>query len=162
MGRLLSVLVASAVALSGGSAGLAGAPPPIIPGVGIDGVRLGMSQAAVRSVLGAPMKVATATGCCGPIREFDYAKLGLVVSFLGSPFRHVSWVTTTSPVFRTATGAHVGSTKTELQNDVGGVQCGGGNTADNVCTLHRGSADQTSFSLRGGRVVTVIIGLIPE
>jgi hypothetical protein len=162
MGRLLSVLVASAMALGSGSAALAGAPPPVIPGVGIDGIRLGMSEATVRSELGAPTRVTTATGCCGPIRELDYAKLELVVSFLGSPFRHVSWITTTSAMFRTATGARVGSTKTELQKDVDGVQCGGGNTAGNVCTLHRGSADETSFTLRGGRVVTVIIGLIPE
>jgi hypothetical protein len=162
MDRLLSLLIASALALSSGSAGVAAAPQGVIPGIGIDGVRLGMSQAAVRSVLGAPTRTSTATGCCGPIRELDYSKLQLAVSFFGSPFRHVSWITTTSPVFRTPTGGRVGSTKAELKDDVAGLQCGGGDTSGNVCTLHRGSADETSFMLHGGRVVTVIIGLIPE
>ena len=129
MSRLISVSVASAVALSAGGAGLAGAPPLVVPGVGIGGVRLGMSQAEVRSVLGDPTKVTTATGCCGPIRELDYAKLGLAVSFLASPFRHVSWITSTSTAFRTTAGAGVGSTKSVLQKDVAGVQCGGGDTA---------------------------------
>lgn len=160
--KLLSLLTVTAVVLGSAAAGRSAVPATVIPGVGVGGVKLGMSQAAVRSVLGAPTSVATTTGCCGAIRELDYAKLGLTISFLRAPFRRVSWITTTSPLFRTAAGARVGSTKAELSKDVGGVRCGGGDTAARVCTLRRGFPNETSFIVSGGRVVTVIVGLIPE
>ena len=159
--RLASLLIATTVAMSVLAAGLAAPPPSIVPGGGVDRVRLGMSETSIRSLLGAPTSVVTATGCCGRIRELDYKTLGLSISFLGGS-RHVSWITTDSSRFQTEGGARVGSSKAQLLKDVAGVRCGGGDTAADVCTLHGGEANETSFELRNGIIFIVIVGLPPE
>ena len=162
---VVSLTAALAAALSASGSGAAASKCKLlVPGKSLGCVSLGMTQAQVRSVAGAPLEATQTTGCCGKILTFAYR--GFDVSFLGpgSTFRHVSWVESTSRTYRTAKGVGVGSTKAQLLAGVKGLRCGAFHLAKTFCILGKSADDpkQTLFMLRNGKVALERLGFQPE
>ena len=110
--RLAAALVA--VLASAGAAAAA-----IVPQRGIAGVRLEMTKAQVRAVLGAPAAVVHGSNDFGSFTIYRYP--GLRVTFQGN--RNVTAVFTTRATERTAAGVGVGSTEAKVRAKVAGVRC---------------------------------------
>jgi hypothetical protein len=157
----LLVVVCAVVALSvAGSAGAAKSSCKLlVPGTSLACVSVGMTQAQVHSVAGAPRSTSKVTGCCGQILSFVYPHF--TVSFMGG---HVRWVYSTSRVYRTASGVGIGSTKAQLLAGVRGARCGVFGLAKTFCIAGKALDDpkQTLFALRNGRVVLERLGFQPE
>src|SRR3954453_17209446 len=100
---LAAVIVALALALPAGST--------IVPQLSIGGVKLGMTQAKVKSILGAPKSVKRGSNDFGPYAIFNYA--GYQVNFQG--VTNVTQIETTTPKERTVSGLGVGSTRAQVQ-----------------------------------------------
>ena len=156
--------VAALVAASAGSAGTKAKCTLLVPGKSLACVSLGMTQAQVKAVAGAPRSTSKTTGCCGRILSFVYP--GFTVSFPGqdAAFKGVGWVWTTSHAYRTATGVGIGSTKAQLLAGVKGVRCGAFHLASTFCIVGKAVDDpkQTLFALRNGRVAWERLGFQPE
>jgi len=150
MRRLAVVLVLLAAAP--GSAGAA-----IVLQQGIGGVRLGMTQAGVRAVLGRPARVIHGRNDFGPYTELRYT--GYRVVFQGNAT--ATAVETTLPRERTSTGIGVGSTRAAVRAHVPGVRCEGPLSTGH-CHVGRfvPGARVTDFFLRAGRVTRVIVGFV--
>ena len=135
--------------------GTAGAT--IVVGKSIDGVVLGMSQAAVRASAGRPRQVLHRTNDFGPYTEFRYP--GYVVDFQGNA--KVTAVVTTLARERTPGGAGVGSTWDEVKAKVPRVQCEG---APSIGNCHVGQflpgRTVTDFFFRRGVVSKVVVGIV--
>jgi hypothetical protein len=91
----------------------------IVPQRGIAGVRLEMTKAQVRAVLGAPAAVVHGSNDFGSFTAYRYR--GLRVTFQGN--RTVTSVFTTRTSERTAAGVGVGSTEGQVRAKVAGVRC---------------------------------------
>lgn len=152
--RLLVPLAAgvAAAVLTGG----AGAT--IVPQKGMAGVRLGMTPAKVRSVLGTPLATIHGTNDFGPFTELRYAHR-VVVSFQGD--LNVTSVTTTARFERTSGGLGVGSTKAQVIAGLPAVTCesfpGG-----SLCYLGRllPGKRATTFLVKNGHVTRVTVGFV--
>ena len=151
--RMLSIpLLAAAAALvlvcGAGSAGAA-----IVPQRSIAGITLQMTKAQVRAKLGAPPRVRRGRNDFGAWTQFVYPRVE--VTFQGG--NSATGLQTTSPLERTARGAHVGSTKTELLARVPGLKCETGH-----CFLGSFTAGKrvTDFFLRRGRVTRIVVGFV--
>jgi hypothetical protein len=146
-------LAAVALALAASSASAA-----IIPQQGIAGVKIGMSPAKARGVLGKPTKVKHGKNDFGVYTVFIYP--GLFVTFQGNGA--VTGVETTRASEKTATGAGVGSTEAQLRAKVKGLTC---KTESGYRHCYLGTflpgRRVTDFSLTvNGRVVRVDVGLV--
>lgn len=142
IGTVLGISIA-VLSPSGGAA-------VIVPATGIAGVRLGMTQAQVRAVLGPPRSVVRDATELGPFTRFRYRRLDVVF------FRHTraTAVFTTRTRERTTTGVGVGSTEAAIATGVPGAICRGP-ARSRVCEVgdpSRKAARITMFDLRGGRV----------
>lgn len=120
---------------------------------GIAGIRLGMTQAAVRAKLGKPRSVQHGRNEFGSFTQLGYR--GLRVIFQGN--RTVTAIRTTSPSERTPRGIGVGSTRAAVRARVAGVRCAAGH-----CFVGRFLAGRrvTDFLLRNGRVSAVVVGFV--
>ena len=134
-----------------------GAATTIVPQQGIAGVRLDMTQAQVRAVLGAPTKVKHGSSDFGPYTRFTYSRV--TVMFQGNA--KVTSVWTQSPAEKTARGAGVGSTEARVKAAVPAA----------VCKTQFGSRDcvvgklvaghrVTDFAISRGRVTRVTVGYV--
>lgn len=138
---------------------LARPPPPklIVPGTGIDGIGVRMSESQVRARLGRPARVERMSeGHTGvPIGRWIYPARGLAVSLHGEPpRRRVAEVSTRSRIHRTREGVGVGTTESQLEAALDEVECGRGDAGSRWCTIGDVDEDgvQTVFEVRGGRV----------
>jgi len=149
--RITGALAGAAVA-----AALLAAPAAeaaVAPGKGIAGVRLGMTQAGVRAVLGRPLRVVRDTTELGPFTQYRYRRLDVIF------FRHTraTGIFTTRTLERTARGVGVGSTEAAVLAGVPGATCRGPARL-RVCEVgdpSRRGARVTLFDLQGGRVSQV-------
>jgi hypothetical protein len=154
MRRLLALLLALAVA----AAAAAPAGATIVLQKGMAGVRLGMTKAQVRGVLGAPLRIAHATNDFGPYTQFRYPHR-VVVTFQGNA--SATAVQTTGTFERTVSGLGVGSTKGRVRATLRGERCqsfpGG-----SLCSLGRGNPGDrgTVFFFRAGKVIRVLVAFV--
>ena len=143
--------VAAAGAVLGGVASAEGA---IALQHGIGGVRLGQTEAKVRAVKGAPVRVVTGSNDFGTYRRLLYR--GLTVTLQGG--RRVTAVSTRSRAERTNRGAGVGSTTAQLLAAHPSVTC-----PDPLhCVVGREEPGRTvsAFLLARGAVRQVTIGYV--
>lgn len=145
----------AAVVLSLALMPASGAVGLVVPAKSVAGVRLGMTQAQVRAVLGPPPRVVRDATELGPFTQFRYRRLDVIF------FRHtrVTSLITTRTAERTAAGVGVGSTEAAVVAGVPGVACrGAANTrACEVGDPSRKGARVTAFDLRAGRVWQVAV-----
>lgn len=129
----------------------------ILIGHGIAGVRLGMTQAAVRSKLGRPVRVVHAKNEFGPYTEFRYR--GYVVDFQNN--ETVTSVVTTLAREKTPGGIGVGSTWGQVRRKVPHVRCEG---APVLGDCHVGQLlpgkTVTDFFFKNGKVARVLVGYV--
>jgi hypothetical protein len=151
--RALVAAALGALALSGGAAGA------IVPQQGMAGIRLGMSQAQVRAVLGEPLRVLRGTNDFGPYTELRYP-FRLRVAFQGN--ESVTAIETKGHRERTRRGVGVGSTEAQVEAGVPRVRCEtfpGGYRTCYVGSYEPGMR-VTDFQIRDGRVVRVVVALV--
>ncbi len=150
---------ATLLALAFCAALLATAPAlgAIVPQQGIAGVRLGMTQAKVRAVLGAAQRTVHGRNELGRFTELRYP--GLRVAFQGNT--SVSSISTTRTSEKTAGAVGVGSTEDHVRTHVRGVRCKT-DFGFRHCFLGQFLAGHrvTDFFIRHGRVTRVDIGFV--
>jgi outer membrane protein assembly factor BamE (lipoprotein component of BamABCDE complex) len=129
----------------------------IVPQKGIAGVRIGMSKAKVRSVLGRPTSVKHGSNDFGRYTIFKYS--GLKVNFQGNAT--VTGISTTRRAERTARGVGVGSSEAQVKAKVTGVKCRT-DAGFRHCYVGSLGAGQrvTDFSIKNGRVSRVDVGVV--
>jgi len=129
----------------------------IYPQRGLAGVRLFMSQAKVRAILGKPVSAKSARNEFGSYTEFRYR--GLRVLFQGNT--GVTSMTTTRRSERTRAGVGVGSRERQVRRNVRGVKCER-ESGFHHCYLGalRPGKRVTDFVFRRGRVVRVTVGIV--
>jgi hypothetical protein len=125
---------------------------------GIAGARLGNTKAEVKTALGQPKRIRNGSNVFGPFTTFVYAG-GIRVTFQSG--NGVTGVSTTGLGDRTARGVGVRSTEAAVKARVPGVTC---NTFSGTRICQRGEGlpgeRVTSFFLRNGRVVRVIVAFV--
>ena len=155
--RLLPRIGLAAVA----TALLAAAPAHafIRPQKGMAGVRLGMSQTQMRSVLGTPVRTRQSMNDFGPYTQFIYPH-SITVTFQGN--RNVTGISTRGRTEKTERGVGVGSVEKAVKRKVGHVRCERIASKD---TWHVGSFEAghrvTVFLIsKTGRVATITVGFV--
>jgi hypothetical protein len=145
---ILAALVSAAVASAA-----------IVPQRGIAGVRLEMTKAQVRAVLGAPRRAVHGSNEFGSFTVYRYR--GLRITFQGN--RRVTDVFTTRPGERTARGVGVGSTEAQVRARVAGVRCRT-ESGFRHCFVGRFLPGRrvTDFRIRRGRVTSVDVGFVVD
>ena len=149
MRRLLPLLLA--LALAAIVAAPAGAR--IVPGQSIAGVKLSMTKAQVRGVLGEPTTIAHGANEFGTFTVFKYFRLS--VTFQGNAT--VTAIKTTRKRERTRHDIGVGSTRAQVIAKVPGVQC-----LRTVCQKGQSLPGEriTAFFLYQRRVTSVLVGFV--
>jgi hypothetical protein len=129
----------------------------IVPQHGMAGVELGMTRRAVVAKLGKPAKVVHGNGAQGAYTSFRYGGLELTFAFNAT----LSQILTRSRTERTATGAGVGSSMSDVATKVRGARCVN-ESGYRHCYVGRWSGGQivTDFSIANGRVTRVVVGRI--
>ena len=137
--------------------GAAAASAAIVPQRGIAGVRLAMTRAQVRAVLGAPAAAVHGRNEFGSFTVYRYR--GLRVTFQGN--RAVTSIVTTRASERTAAGVGVGSTEGQVRAKVAGVRCRT-ESGFRHCFVGRFLPGRrvTDFRIRRGRVTSVTVGFV--
>jgi hypothetical protein len=131
----------------------------IRPQKGVAGVRLGMSQTAMRDVLGTPVRTKQGMNDFGPYTQFIYPH-SITVTFQGN--RDVTGISTRGRTEKTERGVGVGSSETAVKKKVGHVRCetiAGSHT----CHVGRFAAGHrvTVFLIsKHGFVVSVTVGFV--
>jgi len=133
----------------------------IRPQKGMAGVRLDMTQAQMRAVLGEPTSVRQGFNDFGGYTQFLYPH-ATTITFQGN--QHVTGISTRSRRERTARGVGVGSTENDVVSKVTHSRC---DTIANVRTCHVGKFEPgrrvTVFLMsRRGHVSTVTVGFVVD
>lgn len=129
--------------------------------VGIDGVKIGQTQAQVRANLGKPTRTVKGTDQISSFTEFRYTALKMVVRFQDNT--NVTNITTTGLGDRTSTGVGVGSTEAEVKKGVKGVKCEQVDSTRRICLIFvNRTARGTTFRLRNGKVNEINVGVVAD
>ncbi len=148
----LGVAIALAALVSAQSASAV-----IIPQKGMAGVRLGMTRAKVRAVLGSPKTIFKGKNEFGSFTSFNYARVQ--VSFQGN--QRVTNLRTQHREEKTRGGVGFGTTERLLRARVRGLRCKT-EYGFRHCWLGAFLAGRrvTNFMLSGGRVSRIDIGFV--
>jgi hypothetical protein len=140
----------------------ASAVATIVPGQGLAGVRLRMSEAQVRAALGAPLTVTRTRGALGfLVTRLHYARVTVDLQRLGGE-PVVVRVLTTSPGERTASGVRVGSPIAAAAR-LRGAHCSSQPAGQRYCRTGNGTKPLSRFTLfesRSGRISLVEVALL--
>ncbi len=149
MKRFLVSALAIAALTAAAPAGAA-----IVPGKSIAGVKLGMTQAQVIVVLGAPSHTTHGTNEFGSFTVFEYRRLR--VTFQGDVT--ATAVKTTRKGELTPHGVHVGSTRAQLKAGVTKLHC----ITPRLCQKGKSNpgARVTVFRLFNGKVTSILVGFV--
>jgi hypothetical protein len=149
-------LTAAAFCSSALGAGAAG-EARVVPQQGIAGLRLEMSQGAVKRAVGLPRRVERGRNDIGRYTTYSYRTYS--VTFFGGP--NVTSMQTSSPKERTVRGIGVGSTRAAVAARVAGAHCVRESGYDH-CYVGRWVPGRkvTDFALAQGRVARVSIGYV--
>jgi hypothetical protein len=133
----------------------------IRPQKGMAGVRLDMTQAQMKAVLGEPLSAKQGVNDFGAYTQFVYARK-VTVTFQGN--QHVTGISTKGRTERTARGVGVGSTENDVQSKVTHSRC---DTIAAVRTCHVGRFEPgrrvTVFLMsKRGHVSTVTVGFVVD
>jgi hypothetical protein len=133
----------------------------IRPQKGMAGVRLDMTQAQMRAVLGNPTSVKQGFNDFGSYTQFLYPHR-ITVTFQGN--QHVTGISTKGRSERTARGVGVGSTENDVVSKVTHARC---DTIAGVRTCHVGNfrpgSRVTVFLMsKHGHVSTVTVGFVVD
>lgn len=154
MRRAFPIAAAAIVAAVLASSAAAAA---IVPQQGIAGVKIGMTQAKVRSVLGAPKSIKHGSNDFGKYTLLKYG--GLRALFQGNAV--LTDVSTTRASDRTASGIGVGSSEAQVKAKVKGVKCKT-DSGFRHCYLGKLTAGHrvTDFAIKRGKVSRVDVGVV--
>jgi hypothetical protein len=160
----LSLLVVAAAVLA--IAVAAPAQARIVPGKGMAGIRIGMTQAQVTAVLGQPDSSKTVSDDFGPSLRLRYASHGglrLILRENVSGEQELFQVLTKGRVERTKRGVGVGTRERRLRRRLRGEHC---ETISGYrsCTIGQFVAGRivTDFRIRRHRVVSVVVGRVVD
>jgi hypothetical protein len=150
-------LVASIIVLTLALAAPAGTA--IVVQRSIAGLQLRMTKAEVRAKLGTPAKVKTGKNEFGRYTQFVYPR----VTVLFQSGSRVTALRTFSRAERTASGVGVGSSESEVKAKVAAVKCESVSGLRH-CYLGKFLPGRriTDFSIRGGRVTSVVVGFVVD
>ena len=159
MSRRLAVLTATVT-----SFGLLAVPAHavIVPQKSIKGIRLGLSQAGVRTAAGEPTKKRTVDSeIMGRVAEWSYGKTKVLFNGRGASAKVIN-LRTTSATERTPGGIGVGSTRAQVLAKIKGVKC---ENEDGFRHCYVGKflpgRTVTDFRLSKSNVVTLVdIGIV--
>jgi hypothetical protein len=126
---------------------------------GIAGLELRMTKAQVRAKLGTPAKVKTGKNEFGRFTQFVYPR----VTVLFQSGSRVTALRTFSRAERTAAGVGVGSREADVKAKVAGVKCESVSGARH-CYVGKFLPGKriTDFSIRGGKVTSVVVGFVVD
>jgi SmpA / OmlA family len=149
---IAAVAVVTAVCASAASA-------TIVPQQSIAGVKIGMTKAKVRSVLGVPSSVKTGSNDFGKYTILEYARLQAL--FQGNAT--LTSVSTTRTSERTSSGIGVGSTEGQVKAKIKGVKCKT-ESGFRHCYLGQFTAGHrvTDFAIKRGKVYRVDVGVVVD
>jgi hypothetical protein len=135
----------------------ASASAAIVPQRAIAGVRLTMTKAQVRAVLGAPAAATHGLNEFGSFTVYRYR--GLRVTFQGN--RTVTAIFTTRTTERTPAGVGVGATEGQVRAQVAGVRCRT-ESGFRHCFVGRFLPGKrvTDFRIKRGRVTSVQVAFV--
>jgi len=150
------LLVATLLAAASGASA---ASPRIVLQHEMAGVRLGMTVAQARAVLGAGVTTKRGSNDFGPYLLLTSRPLRLTVSLQGR--RRVTNLSITGPGPRTAGGIGVGSTEAQVRRRIRGVRCAE-QVGIRLCEVGRAQPGRTVSDLfiTAGRVSRVNIGVV--
>jgi hypothetical protein len=156
MRRLLLPLTALLVIVLAAAAGAS-----IRINIGIDGVKIGQTQAQVRANLGKPSKIIHGANQVSTFTEFRYTALKMVVTFQGDT--SVTSMTTRGLGDRTATGVGVGSTEARVKAGVKNVKCEAVSAGRRICFIPVGDSGRgTTFRLTNGKVTEISVAILAD
>jgi hypothetical protein len=147
---LIAILTLALAAPAGGA---------IVVQRGIAGLELRMTKSQVRAKLGMPTKVKTGTNEFGRFTQFLYPR----VTVLFQSGSRVTALRTFSRAERTSRGVGVGSREADVKAKVAGVKCESVSGARH-CYVGKFLPGKriTDFSIRGGKVTSVVVGFVVD
>ena len=138
----------------------------IVPGKGMAGVRIGMTEAQVQSVLGAPASRRIVSDDFGPSLRLRYTSRGglrMILRRNADNEYELFQLLTRGTVERTKQGIGVGSTERRLRRRLKGEAC---ETISGFrsCTIGSFEVGEivTDFRIRRRRVTSVVVGRVVD
>jgi hypothetical protein len=131
----------------------------IRPQKGMAGVRLGMTQTQMRTVLGTPTMTKQGDNDFGPFTHFVYPH-SITVTFQGN--RKVTGISTRGRTEKTERGVGVGSTEKAVKQKVGHVRCEriAGKDTCHVGSFEAGHRVTVFLISKTGKVATITVGFV--